>query len=170
MKQYDSPVAAADALYRSYRTRDPDRLARELDITVYEVDFKHQKGAYKYYARNAYIFLRRDLDPVMRSIVLFHEIGHHVMHRREAVQRGGFREFTIFDMQSSRMEYEANVFAAQMMLPDDEVLEYIEGGYDSAAIARAMHSDINLVALKVAELNTRGFRFQALVSQNRFLK
>ena len=46
------------------------------------------------------------------------------------------------------MEYEANMFAAQVALPDEEILEYIYGGYDVGQIARAMCSDINLVALK----------------------
>ena len=40
------------------------------------------------------------------------------------------------------MEYEANIFASQISLPDDEILEYIESGYDIQQIARAMHSDI----------------------------
>jgi hypothetical protein len=48
------------------------------------------------------------------------------------------------------------LFAAQVALPDEENLEYIYGGYDVGQIARAMCSDINLVALKVSELNTRG--------------
>lgn len=29
-----------------------------------------------------------------------------------------------------RMEYEANIFVAQISLPDDEILDYIEHGYD----------------------------------------
>ena len=53
-------------------------------------------------------------------------------------------------MTTSRIEYEANVFAAQLMLPDDEITEYIYQGFDVQQIARAMKSDINLVALKVA--------------------
>lgn len=68
------------------------------------------------------------------------------------------------------MEYEANMFAAQIALPDDEVLDYIYTGYDVGQIALAMRSDINLVALKVAELNTRGYRFREQEHRNDFLK
>lgn len=50
------------------------------------------------------------------------------------------------------MEYEANIFVAQISLPDDEILDYIERGYDVQQIARAMHSNINLVALKADAL------------------
>ena len=48
-----------------------------------------------------------------------------MLHRKEAVKAGGFKEFNIFDMRDNRMEYEANVFAAQASLPDDTILEYI---------------------------------------------
>lgn len=50
-------------------------------------------------------------------------------------------------MRENRMEYEANVFAAQASLPDDTIIEYIKNGYDIQQIAKAMHSDINLIAL-----------------------
>ena len=56
---------------------------------------------------------------------MLHEIGHDVLHRKEAVKAGGFKEFNIFDMRESRMEYEANIFTAQVSLADDEILEYI---------------------------------------------
>lgn len=51
---------------------------------------------------------------------MLHEIGHDVLHRKEAVKAGGFKEFNIFNMQGSRMEYEANVFASQISLGDEE--------------------------------------------------
>ena len=56
---------------------------------------------------------------------MLHEIGHDILHRKEAVKAGGFKEFNIFNMQESRMEYEANVFASQVSLGDEEILEYM---------------------------------------------
>ena len=38
---------------------------------------------------------------------------------------GGFKEFNIFDMRNNRMEYEANLFASQVSLPDDAFLELV---------------------------------------------
>ena len=114
---------------------------------------------------------------------MLHEIGHDALHREEAVKAGGFKEFNIFDMRQSRMEYEANIFASQISLPDDEILEYIENGYDIQQIARAMHSDINLVALKTdthSDINlvalktdtliAQGYRFRHQEYRNQFLK
>ena len=74
------------------------------------------------------------------------------------VKAGGLKEFNIFDMRDNRMEYEANVFAAQASLPDETILEYIQRGYDIQQIARSMDSDINLIAMKVIRLFLKGIR------------
>ena len=121
----DEIARRADALVREAGTRDPRRLAGHLGVEILPRDFVRQRGAYKVVMRNPFIFIKSDLDPVTENIVIAHELGHHCLHRREAESAGGFQEFNIFDMRDSRMEYEANVFAAQLMLPDSEVLEYI---------------------------------------------
>lgn len=163
-------VARADEVMQRYGTRNPERLARELGLIVMPRAFVSQKGAYKVIERNRFIFIKQDLPPVMHDIVLLHEIGHDVLHRHEAVSAGGFQEFNIFDMNNRRMEYEANIFAAQVSLPDEDVVEYIFQGYDVGQIAKAMGSDINLIALKVAELSRQGYAFRKQEFQGDFLK
>ena len=121
-------VRKANRLTNELGTNDPHKIARELGIEVIPLSFKKQRGAYKVLMRNRFIFIKDDLHPVMERIVMLHEIGHDALHREEAVKAGGFKEFNIFDMRQSRMEYEANIFASQISLPDDEILEYIENG------------------------------------------
>ena len=163
----DNIIRRADALVRSTGTRDPERIADALGIIVMDVNFEKQKGLYKVILRNRFIFIKSDLSEVMRRIVLLHEIGHDQLHRHLA---DVFQEFQIFDMSRNVMEYEANLFAAQIALPDEEILEYIRSGYDAAQIAMAMASDINLVALKVGELSRRGYAFRDVDHRSDFLK
>lgn len=163
-------VQTANNLVRDLGTRDPHKIARELGIEIIPMNYKRQRGAYKVLLRNRFIFIKNDLPPVMENIVLLHEIGHDVLHRKEAVKAGGFKEFNIFNMQESRMEYEANVFVSQVSLVDEEILEYIRYGYDIQQIARAMHSDTNLVALKTDALIAQGYCLRHQDYENRFLK
>jgi len=163
-------IAKADKLIADIGTRNPHRIVDELGIEIIPLNFKRQRGAYKVIMRNRFIFIKNDLHPVMENIVLFHEIAHDTLHREEAIKAGGFKEFNIFDMRDSRMEYEANIFAAQISLPDDEILEYIYIGYDTQQIARAMNSDINLVALKADALIMQGYNFRAQEYRGDFLK
>ena len=163
-------VKKANKLVNDCGTRDPFKIAKELNIEVLPCEFKLQRGAYKVVLRNRFIFLKNDLHHVMEKIVLWHELGHDTLHRDEAIRTGGFEEFNIFNMQASRMEYEANIFAAQISLPDTDILEYIENGYDIQQIARSMHSDINLVALKVDTLISGGYRLRQQDHCRDFLK
>lgn len=163
-------VQTANNLVRDLGARDPHKIARELGIEIIPMNYKRQRGAYKVLLRNRFIFIKNDLHPVMENIVLLHEIGHDVLHRKEAVKAGGFKEFNIFNMQESRMEYEANVFVSQVSLDDEEILEYIRYGYDIQQIARAMHSDTNLVALKTDALIAQGYCLRHQDYENRFLK
>ena len=151
-------------------TRDPHKIADELGIEIMYCPFSAQRGAYKVIMRNRFMFIKEDLHPVMENIVLLHELGHDSLHRDEATKVGGFKEFNIFDIRDSRMEYEANVFATQIALPDDDFLELAEQGYDVQQIARAMHSDVNLVALKADTLISQGYRLRPQEYKNRFLK
>ena len=169
-----SPTAAiiqkADKIVRECETRDPERIAQDLGIIVMPRPFKYQKGAYKVIERNRFIFIKEDLHPVLYKIVLLHEIGHDMNHRSEAVKAGGFREYNIFDMQASRMEYEANLFASEVSLPTGDVLELIERDYTIQQIASELYSDFNLVAIKIDTLISQGYHLRSMEHRNDFLK
>lgn len=163
-------VQKANHIVRLCGTRDPHKIADELGIEIIYCPFKSQRGAYKVIMRNRFMFVKEDLHPVMENIVLLHELGHDSLHRDEATKVGGFQEFNIFDIRDSRMEYEANIFATQIALPDDDFLELAEQGYDVQQIARTMHSDVNLVALKADTLISQGYRLRPQEHRNDFLK
>lgn len=157
-------------LVRKFDTRDPFKIAKDLGIKVMFVDdFKDLKGVYRVIKRNRWIFINSNLSEWMQKVVCAHELGHDQLHRHLATG-DGMMEFVLYDM-ASRPEYEANVFASEILLPDDEILEHIYNGYDSQQIACMMHSDINLVALKAATLDfKRGYGFRNIEYDSRFLK
>lgn len=162
-------VRKADRLVSQCGTRNPRKIAKELGIEILYMDFKRQRGAYKVIHRNRFVLIKNDLHPVMEKIVLAHEIGRDALHRDEAIKQGGFQEFNIFDMRDSRMEYEVNIFASHLSLPDDDFLELVERGYDNQQIASALHSDINLVALKCEILIAEGYDLRPQEYRNLFL-
>lgn len=170
MKSTPSSAArAAEQLVRKYKTRDPFELARCLGVEVIFWDgFSRLKGMYRVILRNRYIFINASLPEQTAAIVCAHELGHDRLHRALACGKG-LQEFMLYDM-ASRPEYEANVFAATLLLPDDELLELIYAGYDAQQIASMMNTDINLIALKVQLLRQKGYEFCMLDSNTKFLK
>ena len=159
----------ADALARFTGERDPRRLARELGVEILSRPFAAQKGAYTVVVRVPFIFLKEGLEPVLERIVLAHELGHHILHRTQAEERGGFREFDLFNVNAGQLEREANLFAAQLLLPDEEFLEYARRGWDVHAIAAALETDVNLAALKGDILAARGCPLRPQPHKARFL-
>lgn len=151
-------------------TRDPFHIARELGIEVlFCEDFGPLKGMYRVIKRNRFIFINKDLSPCMQTLVCAHEIGHDQLHRSMA-KNDAIQEFMLYDM-ATKPEYEANIVAAEILLDTDTILEYIyKYGYTSEQIARAMYTDINLVALKVAHLAETGYDLRRIDHRSDFLK
>ena len=72
---------------------------------------------------------------------------------------------------TTKPEDEASIGAAEILLDTDEILEYIyDYGYTSEQIARAMGTDINLVALKIAHLAESGYDLRRIEHRSDFLK
>ncbi len=163
-------VAKANSLVKEYGTRDPFKIVDALGIIVKYCDLGHLRGAYKVINRISFIFLNKNLGETEQRIVLLHELGHDRLHKAHAIRAGGFQEFQIFDMTNRRMEYEANVFAAQLELDDEEFLDYCERGFDTQQIAAAMHSDINLIALKADTMRSQGYQFRRQEYKSDFLR
>lgn len=95
----------------------------------------------------------------MQRLVCAHELGHALLHRSLGQRDGGLFEFEIFDIKS-QYEYDANVFAATLLLDDQEVLEAAREGYDVVQTARHMGTNVNLVLLKMIEMNKQGYQFR----------
>ena len=157
-------------LVRRCGTRDPFRIAQELGIEVlFCDDFGPLKGMYRVIKRNRFIFINKDLSSRMQRIVCAHELGHDQLHRHLA-KGNALQEFMLYDMRS-RPEYEANIVAAEILLPDDDVLELIyDYGYDVEQIACQLKSDINLVNMKTEILRYKGYDLRQGEFRSNFLK
>lgn len=159
-----------DGLVRRFETREPFSIAQGLGIEVlFCPDFGPLKGMYRVIKRNRFIFINRDLNTRMQKIVCAHELGHDQLHRSLASD-SSLKEFMLYDM-ATRPEYEANIVAAAILLDSGELLDYIYNyRYTAEQIARAMDTDINLVALKIAHLNSLGYDLRPIDHRSDFLK
>ena len=91
------------------------------------------------------------------------------MHREEATRTGGFEEFNILKCRTTVWNMK-QTFCFSLLLPDDDFLELAERGYDTQQIAKALNSDINLVALKADTLISKGYRLRPQEHRSDFLK
>ena len=141
-------------LISRYGTRDPFRICREKGIEVmFRDDFTGQKGAFSLMLNIPFIFINNNLSDEMKRIVCAHELGHAMLHRKLCRQRKNqtIYEYEIFDIRSST-EYEANIFAANLLIDEREMNEYMSYGYDIVQTARAMNLNVNLLLIKLHEM------------------
>lgn len=138
------------------RTRNPFTIAEDNGIMlIFDSNLNKMKGMYTIIKRNRIIILNDNMPERMQQIVCAHELGHDALHRQFA-KDGGLREFMLYDMKS-RPEYEANMYAADLLLDDEEVMGLAKDGYDMQQVAGMLNTDINLIGLKMASMNYRGF-------------
>ncbi len=140
--------SAADAV-RQYGTRDPFTLAREMHIELLVRELGTLKGFYKDVYGTPFIFLSHHLSRGEATLVCAHELGHHLLHRQFAAF--GFEEVSVFSP-ASRREYEANLFAAELLLDTKEVFDAARAGCTAAQIAAELGADVRLVELKLAAM------------------
>lgn len=157
-------------LIRSSGSSDPFEIAKYLGIMVRtSSDFSKLCGIYTIILRKRVIILNNNLSREKKRIVLAHELGHDMLHRDLAENRT-LQEFMLYDMKA-RPEYEANMFAADLLISDDEILELVNiYNYDVNQTANALDTDSNLVGIKIESMNHRGYKFKSDIQfKNNFL-
>ena len=169
MPNRDYIQTIAHELITKFDTRDPFELCKAIGVEVFYADLGNLKGMYKYLKKNRFAVINEKLDVYTRTLVCAHELGHDILHQ-DLAKKICLQEFILYDMRS-RPEYEANLFASEILLPDEKIFTLAREGYDVEQIAKELCTDVNLVAIKVASMNTRGYRFNTIDSPKcNFLK
>lgn len=141
-------------LLRRYGTSAPFELADCLGITILECqDFKLQKGAFKIILNNCFIFINANLSTEMKKLVCAHELGHALLHRPLGKTDTGLMKFELFDI-TNTTEYEANLFAANLLLDEEEIDSLAREGFDIVQIAHNLGTNVNLLLLKLQQINS----------------
>ena len=150
----------ADNLVRQCGTRKVEQIAKDLGIWVYYEDtFDDLLGMYTFRWNHRLMFLNPKIDGQLKEMVIAHEIGHDQRHRSIAKAGQTLKEFSLFRMKDTT-EYEANAFASHLLLSNDEVYSLAREGYDVFSIAQQMGSDVNLMLIKMQEMNKLGYDFR----------
>ena len=128
---------------KKYNTRNPFELAEHLNVQVQFGDLGSRSGCYMFLKNHKCIFLNEKLNEIEMRIVMAHELGHAILHRKENCYFIRNKTFLL----TSKSEIEANTFAAELLLPDEIFLENKD--YTIDQIARLTGYCEKLVELKM---------------------
>lgn len=127
---------------RKYQTRSPYELAERMGIIVHRCDLGTIRGYYFKKYRIKQIFLNWNLMGSEEKFVLAHECGHAIMH--EDSNTPFLMENTYFS--KNRLENEANQFAAELLIPDEIILN--NPGFTIEQLARLTGFEERLIRFK----------------------
>lgn len=131
-------------LINKYNSNDLYELASFLDINIINMELGSSLGMYRYIKRNKFIFLNNNLDEITKRFVLAHELGHAILHTKNNcfyLKHNTFIKINYF-------EVEANKFAAEILIDDEELETCIENGYTIEQMASYFQVPIGLVEYK----------------------
>lgn len=135
-------------LMRKYETNDPEVLAGYLNVTIVRSSMEDvAAGFYKMIKRRKYIFLNTDInDELFTRVVIAHELGHAIMHPKENC--AFLKNHTL--LLTSRLEIEANTFAAYLLISNQCIIEYmVEQKYTTDMMARLLGYQKELIELRL---------------------
>ena len=127
---------------KKFHTRNPFEIADYLGI-LYQMGNIGCEGCYMFLKNHRYIFLNRHLSEHETSLVMAHELGHAILHKKQDCYF--IRNKTL--LLNSKTEIEANKFAIELLISDEELLEYKE--FDIKQLSRIFGYSEQLIRLKL---------------------
>ena len=128
---------------RKFGTRNPFEIADCLNIELQIGPLGSRAGCYMFLKNHRCIFLNENLDKHESMLVMAHELAHAILHRKENCYF--IRNKTL--LLTSKHEIEANKFAAELLIPDELLLEYKEFTMDQ--LSRVLGYNEELIKLRL---------------------
>lgn len=102
-----------DDIIKKHGTRNPFRIAEEMDAIVLKVPLKGVNGFYHKYMDQDLIYINEDLSEEEQFIVCAHELGHMILH---SDIDNVFLDSPV--TKPGKIELQANAFALQLLQCD----------------------------------------------------
>lgn len=156
---YEEISNSVAALIKKYDETDPYELCRAMDIKLLFQPLgtaqNAVKGFFLEFKRIRTITINSDLPEVIQKIIVAHELCHATCHRTAGIQT--FHDLSIFD-QTSVMEKDANLFAAELLLDDQKVLDILNQDTTFFAAASSLMVPPELLDFKFRVMKWKGYK------------
>ena len=170
---YDDIVRSVAKLKTKCGETDPFALCSLLGIPVCYSPMGKGKDAIKGFFvksnRIKVITVNSDLPYTIQRIITAHELGHAMLHADSGMH--AFHELALFD-ESSRCEKEANLFASELLISDDDFFEALENGRAFSQAASSLNVPPELLDFKARLMKEKGYALgdSPMTANNKFLK
>lgn len=128
-------------------SRNPFEIADYLNIQIQIGQLGTPCGCYMFLKNHRCIFLNENLSENEMNLVMSHELGHAIMHRK--LNCYFIRNKTL--LLDSKIEIEANTFAVNLLIPDETIME--NKNYTTEQFSRLLGYNQKLIELRLKSFN-----------------
>ena len=170
---YAQVCEAVTSLKNKHIEKDPFRLCNEMGILLIPqslgTDEDAIKGYYLESNRIKSITVNADLPVVIQKIIVAHELGHAVLHGKSIIRE--FHQVALFD-ESSEKEKDANLFAAELLMDDQDVFETLNDDTTFFTAAARLNVPVELLDFKFRVMKWKGYKMiePPIMAQSNFLR
>ncbi len=152
----------------AFCSRDPFSIADADGVRVCFYDLGSLNGMYTVLDGVSFIALSESLGSTEARLVCAHELGHHFLHKSIA-HTSALADSTLFSG-GGRLEYEANVFAAELLVSDEALYDAVKTCPDIARAASELDVHPEILAVKSEILRSKGSDFNPIEINVDFLR
>lgn len=124
-------------------SRNPFDIAKYLNIQIQIGALGSRCGCYMFLKNHRCIFLNENLEEHEKQLVMAHELAHAILHRKQNCYF--IRSKTL--LLNSKTEIEANLFAAELLIPDEVLAENKD--YTTSQLSRLLGYDEKFIELRL---------------------
>ncbi len=164
----------AQRLRKRYKTSDPYELLDAMGAIVVKSNAYPRDGLRGYCTimnKSKYVVINQKQPTEEQRVVAGHEAGHLILHSLELKAGAPMQDFDVYNV-TSRLERQANFFAADFLINDDEVLDLMRShDADFFVVAKDLCIPAPFFAFKLYSMVNRGHSMRVPVDLNStFLK
>lgn len=135
---------AATMVIRKYKSRNPFEIINGMkNVILVIAPLIEVRGFYQYFKRNYIIYIDENLSEKEKTFVCAHELGHLILHNK--VNHIYMDTKTNFN--TDKLEIEANKFAIELLISDNELAEY--NSYSVEQLSRIFGYREQLIQLRL---------------------
>ena len=152
-------------------SRDPKEICNRMGVYLKYMNLQQKlKGFYFYQSRIHHIVIDENIIDSFQNVLIAHELGHYCLHKDIAMMKR-FHELEVLQgRKDNPTEYEANLFAAELLIEDQAVLTLLKE-YSFFETASILGVPAALLDFKFALLQAKGYSLHMQhYSQSNFLK
>lgn len=112
--------AIARKISQKYKTTNPFLIADDMGILILYCPLKTTLGRYTKYCRIKSIIINSNADESLHKFICAHELAHAILHPN--LNTAQLLHISPCS-NANKYEKEANTFAVELLLPDDEIVE-----------------------------------------------